>query len=154
KKPTRIYVIMASNDPLYFRMIALMDNCKAATDKLEVDYLSPDRDRERVVSLGKDFQFDERQGILILYGEGGERDSRFVKYQDLFDVDQMRNQRFKGEQAIMTELSLLEEGKSRPTIYFTQGNGEFDINDMRNSDDGLGIVRSEFERAHFQVKGL
>src|SRR5262249_31939687 len=40
-------------------------------------------------------------------------------------------------------------------IYFTQGNGELDLNDQeRRLDRGLEVLRERLEKANYQVKGL
>jgi len=35
--------------------------------------------------------------------------------------------KFKGEDALMTEINYLAEGQKKPVVYFTQGNGELDL---------------------------
>jgi hypothetical protein len=162
EKPAHIYVIIPTGDQFYFALVALMDNMKATVnddERFQVEFLSPDRDRDRVERLRDEYKFDDRSGILILYGSGKARDSRFVKYTDLFDVRVAQGgSLFKGEQAVMTELSLLQEGKSRPTIYFTQGNGELDLNDgvrdPNRLNEGAGILKRQLELIHYKVKGL
>src|SRR5262249_2976904 len=58
--------------------------------------------------------------------------------------------------ALMTALSSLEEGKSRPGVYFTQGNGEGDINDVGSAQEkqGLGALRERLQKGNYEVKGL
>ena len=56
----------------------------------------------------------------------------------------------------MTALNALEEGKSRPVVYFTQGNGEQDLTDANSPEEGkgLGALRERLQKANYDVKGL
>lgn len=64
---------------------------------------------------------------------------------------------FQGESQLMTALKFLEEGKEKPVIYFTQGNGEMDINDANSGDApdvGAGVLKQRLEGDNYVVKGL
>jgi hypothetical protein len=56
----------------------------------------------------------------------------------------------------MTALSALSEGKSKPVTYFTQGHGEFDLNnsDASRLDEGSGALKSRLEKRNYDVKPL
>jgi len=55
----------------------------------------------------------------------------------------------------MTAITTLEEGK-KPIVYFTQGNGELDLNDTapRTVDEGSGLLADRLRKANYEVKGL
>src|SRR5262249_6642243 len=40
-RPVRVYVVMSTQDELYHPMRALLDNCRAITDQVQVEYVSP-----------------------------------------------------------------------------------------------------------------
>src|SRR5262249_52002428 len=67
-KPTKIYVILPKQDEFdtLRRMQGLLDNCKAINDKIQVEYLSPDVDRERVSQLQEKYKFSDRMGVLVV----------------------------------------------------------------------------------------
>src|SRR5262249_41439176 len=82
-----------------------------------------------------------------------------VKYGDIFERDPSgRGGRFnfKGEDALMTALNRLEEGKSKSVVYFTQGNGEMDLSDTASGEEGkgLGALRERLQKGNYEVKGL
>src|SRR5262249_36202074 len=57
EKPTEVYVIMVTNDRQAFDdMRTLLDNCRAINDKLQVQYLSPDLDPDRIQGLATRYQ--------------------------------------------------------------------------------------------------
>src|SRR5262249_29331329 len=63
---------------------------------------------------------------------------------------------FKGENALMKAIVTLREGKS-PVVYFTQGNGEYDLNNRgfeRRGDPGLGVLAEKLRKNNYEVKEL
>src|SRR5206468_3247652 len=63
---------------------------------------------------------------------------------------------FKGESELMSTLSFLAEGKQKPVIYFTQGNGELGLEDTSSNDinKGLATIKRQLEADNYTVKGL
>jgi hypothetical protein len=162
-KPTKIYVILPKQDELdtLRRMQGLLDNCKAISDKIQVEYLSPDVDRERVAQLQEKYKFTDRMGILVVYGTEPNIQSQFIKGSALYTgsspMGRQRDTRlFKGESELMNAISFVSGGKVKPIVYFTQGNGELDINDStgRDVDKGAGALKQRLEQDTITVKGL
>lgn len=164
-KPTEVYVIIAAADELtYAEVRNLMDNCRAINDKIQVTYVSPDLDRERVAYLASRYQFIYREGMLIVYGTDPDIQHQFIRMDEIVDagggprmgMGASRSHTFKGEDALISALSSLEEGKTRPVVYFTQGQGELDITDVDRSemDQGAGALRERLEKSNYEVKGL
>lgn len=164
EKPTKIYVILAG-ESLYNREVQnLMENVRNVNEKVQVEYLSPDLDLDRVRELQRRYQFlmTDRGGLLVVYGTEPQVDHQFIKMDELFapDPDAAPGQRerflFKGEDALMTALSFLEEGKSRAVVYFLQGHGELDVKDIDASQpgQGAGALRERLQKSNYEVKGL
>lgn len=162
-KPTKIYVVWPASSEVSLQEIkTLLNNCRAVNDKLQVEYVSPDLDISRIRKLAQDYQFSERQVLIVVYGEEGKADHQVIKFADLFPPDPSGRPgggerfMFKGEDALMTALSSLEEGKSRPVVYFTQGNGEPDLNDVGGAQErqGLGALRERLQKGNYEIKGL
>jgi hypothetical protein len=162
EKPAKVYAVVSSGNDAMFREIhTLLDNCKAVNEKLQVEYVAPDLDISKLRKLINDYQFNERQGLVVVYGSEGQSEHQIIKGADLFASDpDPRSPRgrfvFKGEDALMTAFSALEEGKSRTVVYFTQGNGELDINSMDSSPDNwaMGTLRERLQKGNYEVKGL
>jgi hypothetical protein len=158
-KPTRIYVLLTTGDLLQQEMQTLLTNCREVNDKIQVEYVSPDLDDQRVADLEEKYSFSGRLGVLVVSGTKGKDEShQFIPRNDLFTFDQARGKElvFKGEDALMTALAALSEGKSKPVLYFTQGHGELDLNDTDPGriDQGCGILRRRLEKRNYDVKPL
>jgi hypothetical protein len=56
----------------------------------------------------------------------------------------------------MKTIDFLSQGKSRAVIYFTQGNGEPDLNERRGDvpDQGLGVLSERIGKGNYDVKPL
>src|SRR5262249_8747415 len=63
---------------------------------------------------------------------------------------------FKGEDAVVSTIDFLSQGKAKPVVYFTQGNGELDLNDMDTSrpDRGLDALQERLQKGNYEAKGL
>lgn len=162
-KPTRIYVILPKSGETYRRTQALLDNCRAVNSKVEVTYYSPDADRDEVKQLAQQYQFTgERAGLLVVYGTPPNAEHQFINQEALTGVSEnamsasREHRYFKGETELMTALDFMEEGKQKPVFYFTQGNGELDIDDttVRSVGVGAGQLKQRLEQENYVVKGL
>jgi hypothetical protein len=165
-QPVKVYVMIPAGDDFLHREVdTLMDNCRRVTNKIEVEELSPDQSPAAVARLIEKYQLPERQGVLLVYGPEGNEKYEFIKEDELFTVkragpgnpDEKPRVQFTGESALIGKLSFLVQGKERSVIYFTQGNGELDLDNSfeSNRDDvGLGRLRERLGRANYEVKGL
>src|SRR5262249_46666022 len=120
-------------------------------------------DEEKVYKLQKDFQMlsRERAGLLVVYGTGPEAQHEFIPAKDLINATPDRNStkeryQFKGEDELMKKINYLEEGKAKAVIYFTQGQGELDLNIMESSalNPGIRDLKDRLEKGNYDVKPL
>jgi ABC-type uncharacterized transport system len=163
-KPAKVYVLIPMADDLAYREVkTLLDNCRAVNEKLEVEYVSPDLNPQRVRELKSLYPFTDREGLLVVYGPEGASNFQFIKAQDIFGNDpnpdpSSKKARFvfKGEDALVSSLSFLEQGKTKSVIYFLQGNGELDLKDSTSSQvgEGAGNLKDRLQKANYDVKGL
>jgi hypothetical protein len=164
-KPVKVYVFLPMGDfRAYQEVENLMNNCRAVTGKFDVEYLSPDQDFDRIIKLQSDFGMlsREREGLLVVYGTGAQAEHEFIPYNDLittpdrFAMGEDRRFQFKGEDALMKKISFLEEGKTKAVIYFTQGNGELDLNssDPSGATPGLGLLKERLQKGNYEIKDL
>jgi hypothetical protein len=166
-KPTKVYVFFGGGrDDFQTKrnLEALLDNCRAINDKITVEYISPDLEQEKASDLAQKYKLTDREGVLITYGTEPNIEHQFIKIQALYTgsepmmpgAPQQNRRLFKGESEIMTALNYLSEGKQKPVIYFTQGNGELDLADSssRAPDQGAGALKRLLEAGNLTVKGL
>src|SRR5260370_7257629 len=96
-------------------------------------------------------------GILVVYGEGPRPDHEFIPTDELGNRGLRTGEKltFNGENALITKLTQLSEGKSRAIVYFTQGAGEWELKDTaRAPDRGLAVLSERLEKANYQVREL
>src|SRR5262249_49949852 len=132
----------------------------------QVEVVLRGRQNARVQELMRRYLLTDPHGLLVVSGPEAKEDSEFIKVQDLYkfpepDPFQRRRTReeptFKGEEALMSAIKYLEEGKSRPTVYFVQGHGELDISrsiEPSRPQHKADQLRSLLEKANYQVKAL
>jgi hypothetical protein len=161
-KPVKVYVLESSRaDQLALDVQTLMDNCQRYTNKLQVETLYRDQNPERIGELYRQYQLTSAEGLLVLYGTPPQQSHEFIKRDQLEELTprgfgQDQRYQFKGEDAFMTTLTYLEEGKTKAVVYFTQGNGELEINDRtgRDLDQGAGVLSDRLQKGNYEVKGL
>jgi hypothetical protein len=162
-QPTRIYALVPGRSPESREIQALLNNARAFNSKITVKYLSPQIDEDEVNDLMRRYQFTDPTGLLVVYGTEPQMQHQFIKLNDIFAPDpdagpQRGSGRFlfKGEDALISALSFLEEGKSKAVVYFTQGNGELDLTDTAGNQEGKGAgnLRERLQRGNYEVKGL
>jgi hypothetical protein len=171
KKPVTIYVLMSQNNKDYADVRTLLENIKAYSSKVQVQFVSPDADPANYDKLVNEFKKIPRglegssRGLLIVYGYDTtqkEPESEFIRAAELSDrkPDLMGSphkatpHEFRGEQLIMSRLSLLAHQQKTPIIYFTLGFGEPPILEQRNLPTDAIPLRNHLERRNFKVRTL
>jgi ABC-type uncharacterized transport system len=163
KQPIKVYALLSQGDPIYSDTHTLLDNCRAVTSKFQAEFVSPDLDPEAVARLQQRFPEGQGRGLLVVAGNEADQDvpRAFIARDRLFEItrggrggDEATATRvFKGEAALMTEVRFLEAGRVKPKVYFTQGNGELDINDT-SKDLAAGILRQRLLKDNYDVATL
>jgi hypothetical protein len=160
-KPTKIFMIMDREDSaIYPDVQSLLTICQSYCPKLQIEYLSPTFQPNRLRELSRTYPqlLEQTAGILIVYGEEKTENASFVRARDLSSEDfdprgGPTKRKFLGEVKLMNELSFLVGGKEKPIVYFTQGSGEMDIND-RTKALGMGFISDKLQRRNFDVRPL
>jgi ABC-type uncharacterized transport system involved in gliding motility auxiliary subunit len=114
--------------------------------------IDPAYDIARASELQKQLHFDGNDHLIIITYK--DRTPRFVKEEDLFDINPMTGQvnGFKGEQQITAALIGVIEGKPSK-VYFTQGHGEHSIEDSQ-SVMGYGVVAAALKNDNVEAENL
>jgi hypothetical protein len=164
KKPTHIYVIMNRGTLDFNEVMTLLDNCRAVNDRIDVVPVSPDSARAEELARQYPDAGLARGSLLIVYGDEKDAPHSLINSRDLFsegdtdrtDPDAKRSLKFKGEEALITQLDFLVSGKHKAVVYFTQGNGELDLNNSQADRQvaGMGLFRERLEKRNFDVKPL
>jgi hypothetical protein len=160
KEPVKVYVLIPSGGLLARDVEILLNNCRAVNPLLTWEQMSRDRNRGEIARLIQEFQLPDSVGVLVVYGTKPNETSQFIKAEELAEnasgPNSDKSYVFKGENALLNALTYLTSGKSRAIVYFTQGNGELDLNDQdRNHlDTGLGALQEELNKINYQTHPL
>jgi hypothetical protein len=166
RQPVRVYAILRQDDRAMPAVEALLNNFRSASDQFSWEALSPDRNRRAVADLLKQYPFvTDPYGLLVVYGTGPNAQADFVKYDDIYTEGFSpmgggggSKPTFKGENGLVKALVYLAENKTKAVVYFTQGNGELDVNDRGagagREDNGLGVLRDRLASSNYDVKEL
>ncbi len=184
KEPTTIHVLLdQSQYPNFKDVKALLENCTALTDKLTINYLSPDKDLLGYNELAQKYPeivADTRlaiqnrevgRGILVVYGpETKDKPAphAFIGVRKLTETSggfgRQQTSLFKGEDALMSDLQYLIEGQKKAKVYFLQGNGEMDLGEGSLSFRadprfpvvavGMSKLLERLRTENIEVKGL
>ena len=123
-----------------------------AGKNMTVEKIDPAYDIARAAELQKQLHFDGNDHLVIFQYK--DRSPRFVKEEDLFDMNPMTGQvgAFKGEQQLTAAIVGLVEGKPS-RIYFTEGHGEHSVQDA-TSIKGFGLVAQTLKNENVEISNL
>jgi ABC-type uncharacterized transport system involved in gliding motility auxiliary subunit len=123
-----------------------------AGKNMTVEKIDQAYDAARAADLQKQLHFDGNDHLVIFQYK--DRSPRFVKEEDLFDVNPTTGQvgAFKGEQQLTAAIVGLVEGKPS-RVYFTEGHGEHSIQDS-TSLKGYGLVAAALKNENIEISSL
>jgi hypothetical protein len=165
KEPVTVYVILTGRERVFDDMQELLSTCRTYTDKLRWEALARDVNRKQIEELLQKYPVatDDPYGLLVVYGTAPQAQWDFVPFNDLRsesfnprDPESVPKYIFKGEDALMKMITYLQEGKSRMKVYFTQGDGELDLNDrgLERGDQGMGLLHDRLVKGNYEVNEL
>jgi len=152
--PITIYTLLDEQKAGQSEEIAnlLTEYQQAGGKNVTVEKIDTAYDYDRAAELQKKLHFNGEDHLVIF--EYKDRPPRFVKEDDLFDVNPMTGQvgAFKGEQQITAAIVAMVEGKASK-VYFTEGHGEHSIEDSQNLH-GYGIVAGMLKNENVETANL
>ena len=169
KEPVKVIVMMPGGSDVRSALITMLQNCEAVTPLLTWQTLSPEiMDPEERAALRAKYDVpQDMDGMLVIYGTEPKTAFTFVKESELY-TDQSsgnpmeppsskRKFTFKGEAALTAALDYLSEGKSKPVVYFTQGEGELSFSAEPGEDQTQGAMNELIEdlgRGNYDLRPL
>jgi len=99
-------------------------------DKLQIEYVDPDRDLARARQVVEEYKFDVREPALVIFAHGSR--NKYVSKDEMVEMEggteygaPPRIKAFKAEGTFLSAIQTVTEGEP-PTIYFLTGHGERD----------------------------
>ncbi len=154
ERDVEVVVFMRPGGELYDQVTELLARYEAASPRISVRLLDPERNLVEAQSLVDRY---EVTGLDVLVFDAGEGNTRIVQAADLAEYDYSGMQfgqaptleGFKGEQQITSALLNLSESE-KPRVLFTRGHGEHSLDDL--SSGGLSTAADLLERENVEAE--
>ncbi|HEX6862293.1 MAG TPA: GldG family protein, partial [Thermoanaerobaculia bacterium] len=152
KKDVDFIVFLQPGDELFEPVRELLSQYDAASQRVRVRYVDPQRDRMEAERLIQQYQISG-YGVVVASG----KDKRVIPSNDLAELDFSGMQMgqaptlsgFKGEQLFTGSILQLGEGK-KPKLIFTTGHGERSLDDQ--GPEGLAGIQQLLGQDNFDVE--
>lgn len=152
KQDVDFIVFLQPGDELYEPVRELLSQYDAASQRVKVRYVDPQRDRLEAERLIQQYQISG-YGVVVASG----KDKRVIPSADLAELDFSGMQMgqaptlagFKGEQLFTGSILQLGEGK-KPKLIFTTGHGERSLDDQ--GPEGLAGIQQLLGQDNFEVE--
>ena len=152
KKDVDFIVFLQPGDELYEPVRELLSQYDAASQRVKVRYVDPQRDRMEAERLIQQYQISG-YGVVVASG----KDKRVIPSNDLAELDfsgmemgqAPKLSGFKGEQLFTGAILQLGEGK-KPKLVFTTGHGERSLDDQ--GAEGLAGIQQILGQDNFDVE--
>jgi ABC-type uncharacterized transport system involved in gliding motility auxiliary subunit len=146
-------VFMTPGSQLYVPVTELLSRYQAASNRIKVRVLDPDRNPAEARRLLEQYDVKSLNSVVLAAGDG---ERRVIEEADLAEYDYSGMQtgqgpqirEFKGEQLFTGAILELVENR-KPKILFTTGHGELDPDDV--SPRGLSQAHDLLGRDNFEV---
>jgi len=150
-----IYVLFDPLDPLYDQLNELMTRYRAASDRISVDMLDPEKDLIKVKDVAEKYGINQQNLLVITSGDR----KKFVYKNDLAEMDYSGMQygqpptvkAFQGEEAV-TSAILSVTDVNQVTVAFLAGHGEKGIEDYTGA--GLSSLKDQLEKENYLTKTI
>lgn len=152
KKDVDFIVFLQPGDELYEPVRELLSQYDAASQRVRVRYVDPQRDRIEAERLIQQYQISG-YGVVVASG----KDKRVIPSNDLAELDFSGMEMgqaptlsgFKGEQLFTGAILQLGEGR-KPKLIFTTGHGERSLDDQ--GPEGLAGIQQLLGQDNFDVE--
>src|SRR5664280_108239 len=152
-KDVRVVVLMTPSTPLFSETKELLDRYQAASPKIKVEFIDPERDPLRTKALAQEFGVSTAN-TAVFSSEGRKK---YVTSDQLAEYDYSGMQTgqapklkgFKGEEQFTSAILGVVNPKV-PKIYFSTGHGEHDPDGT--DANGYSQLRDAIKRDNFDVE--
>jgi len=123
----RVIVFMVPGSPIFDQAHELLERYQAASDKITVEYIDPEREPLKTQQLAEEFGISMADTVVFSVGDR----TKYVTADDMVEYDYQGMQfgqqptirAFKGEEAFTSAIQSLVQSAA-PVVYFVTGHGE------------------------------
>ena len=159
EQPVDLWAIAGAGDPLEPSLRQLLVAYRAASPRLDVHWLDPERDTVQLLDLQRRFGLEAGRtedgrvatDAVVIVASGDKY--WFLTAQDLFEQSDETHVRPREERALTQALrSVLAGTKSK--LCFTVGHGELTLDPGRDEREWLGPLRDLLEKSNYELSSV
>jgi hypothetical protein len=154
-----VWAIAGASDPIEPNLRQVLVSYQAASSRLDVHWIDPDRDAVELLDLQRRFGLEAGRSDdgrvatdAVVVVAAGDR-HWFLTADDLFEATSDTRARPREERALTRAVrSVLGGEKAR--LCFTVGHGELSLETGAEGREGLGAVRDLFEKSNYELTSV
>jgi len=152
----RVIVFMTPESSLFDQVSQLLSRYSAASDKIEVEYIDPDKEPLKTRQLAEQFGISVADTVVFAY----EDRTKYVTSDQMAEFDYAGMQyggaptmrAFKGEEQFTSAILSLVAPEV-PKVYFVTGHGEASLaSDGRSTDRSLAVLAETLKRENIEAE--
>jgi len=153
-----VVVLMTPATPMYDQVHELLERYKAASDKISVEYIDPDREPLKTTQLAEKFGVEVANTVVFVLGDR----TKYVTSDQMAEMDYSGMQygqgptmrAFKGEEQFTSAILSLV-APSVPKIYFVTGHGEASLEGGGTpADRSLTVLGDTLKRENMEASDV
>lgn len=151
----RVVVFMTPQTAMYDQVQELLERYKAASDKVSVEYIDPEKEPLKTTQLAEQYGVQVADTVVFVYGDR----TKYVTSDQMADMDYSGMQygqgptmrAFKGEEQFTSAILSLV-APNVPKVYFVTGHGEAALDSVGGGNDrGLRILEEALKRENMET---
>jgi ABC-type uncharacterized transport system involved in gliding motility auxiliary subunit len=151
----RVVVFMTPQTSMYDQVQELLERYKAASDKVSVEYIDPEKEPLKTTQLAEQFGVQVADTVVFVYGER----TKYVTSDQMAEMDYSGMQygqgptmrSFKGEEQFTSAILSLV-APNVPKVYFVTGHGEAALDSVGGGNGrGLRILEEALKRENMET---
>jgi hypothetical protein len=159
EQPVEIWIIAGSSDPLEPSLKELIASYRAASSRVDVHWIDPDRDVAQLVALQARFGLEAGRtddgrvatDAVVVVASGDKH--WFLTPQDLFEQADDVHVKPREERALTQAIRSVLGGE-KAKLCFTVGHGELSLEADRDEREGLGALRDLLEKNNYELASV
>ncbi|HEY3816068.1 MAG TPA: GldG family protein [Polyangiaceae bacterium] len=156
EQPVEVWAITGAGDSLQQSIKELLASYQAASSRIEVHFIDPDRDVSQLVALQARFGLeagrteDGRVATDAVIVVASADKHWFLTPQDLFEQADDVHVKPREERALTRAIRSVLGGE-KAKLCFTAGHGELTLEPDHDEREGLGALRDLFEKNNYEL---
>jgi hypothetical protein len=154
KDDIEIIVLLPTGDEIYEKVERLLQTFRSTSSKVKVEFLDPEKDRDRYELTAKKFSVTTPNAVIFSYKDN----SKWVEKDQMVEYDfsgqnymQPKIKSLKAEGAFLNAILEVVDPR-KPKIYFTVGHGEKRNAEENNS--GISLFKERLRREGAAIEEL